>query len=82
MRNFAELLTLGRSREKIEQSCKKVAPPHGIRVCFDDVKGKALFADRNFETGEEIFCERCLVGLQVFAICFWFVNVLQRLMSA
>ncbi len=65
MHDFIELLNYGRNRGKIEESCKKIPPPPGVKVCFDDLKGKALFADRDFETGEEIFRERCLVGLQV-----------------
>ena len=64
MHNFYDVFSL-RNRQKIEDFARRHPPPKGIKLCYNELSGKGLFADRDFEAGEEIFRERCLVGLQV-----------------
>ena len=56
----------------MEAYYKKNVPPEGVKVDFRAGSGKGLYAETDFETGDEIFSERCLVGLQVN---FWSVRM-------
>ncbi len=65
MHDFTENLFSGRNKDKMEAFYKKNNPPEGVRVDFHACSGKGLYAGSDFEPGDEIFSERCLVGLQV-----------------
>ncbi len=70
MHDFADVLFSQRDQKKIEDFYKKSQPPTGIKVCYNACTEKGLYAAKDFDSGDEIFRERCLVGLQVCTCSF------------
>jgi hypothetical protein len=83
MHDFIDTLSWGRSKDNMEAYYKRNVPPEGVKVDFRACSGKGLYADNDFEAGDEIFGEKCLVGLQVKSMrCFFATAEIASLKSS
>ncbi len=65
MSALTEIMSAACSVEEIKSHHTMKGLPNGVSMKFCESRGKGLFAERSFAEGEQIFKERCIVGLQV-----------------